>query len=150
MHRTKGFIAALLLACAFAGAAHAAGVKEIGVTYVKSPLNVPAIVEMKLGLFEKEFGPDGITVTPGAICPPSNDEIHSFCQSRSSTDSHEGSYGESTSRTASRRDSSASAESGDPPAAMLRSTLSAPAAKSASVTFFSARRGTCADTRTII
>ena len=63
MHRTKGFIAALLLACAFAGAAHAAGVKEIGVTYVKSPLNVPAIVEMKLGLFEKEFGPDGITVT---------------------------------------------------------------------------------------
>jgi sulfonate transport system substrate-binding protein len=53
---------ALLLACAFPTLASAA-VKEIGVTYVKSPLNVPAIVEMKLGLFEKEFGPDGITVT---------------------------------------------------------------------------------------
>ena len=37
-----------------------ASVKNINITYVKSPLNVPSIVEKKQQLFEKEFGKDGI------------------------------------------------------------------------------------------
>ncbi|MGE4299300.1 MAG: ABC transporter substrate-binding protein [Desulfovibrionaceae bacterium] len=64
------FCWSLLVVCALlAGAAvpvhaaDAAAVKEIGITYVKFPLNVPAIVACKKGLYEKEFGPDGITVT---------------------------------------------------------------------------------------
>lgn len=37
-------------------------VSKITITYVKLPLNVPAIAAKKLGLFEKEFGPDGISI----------------------------------------------------------------------------------------
>jgi sulfonate transport system substrate-binding protein len=37
-------------------------VEKIGITYVKLPLNVPAILVKRLGLLEKEFGPDGITI----------------------------------------------------------------------------------------
>jgi sulfonate transport system substrate-binding protein len=40
----------------------AAKVSEIGITYVKLPLNVPAILAKRLGFFEKEFGRDGITI----------------------------------------------------------------------------------------
>ena len=40
----------------------AANPKSISLTYVKAPLNVPSIVEKKLGLFEKEFAKDKITV----------------------------------------------------------------------------------------
>ena len=36
--------------------------KAIHITYVKAPLNIPSIVEKRMGLFEKEFGPDGIRV----------------------------------------------------------------------------------------
>lgn len=36
--------------------------KTMNITYVKAPLNVPSIVEKKLGLFEKEFGKDGIAI----------------------------------------------------------------------------------------
>jgi sulfonate transport system substrate-binding protein len=36
--------------------------KAIYITYVKAPLNIPSIVEKRKGLFEKEFGPDGIRV----------------------------------------------------------------------------------------
>lgn len=46
-----------------AGTAAVADVKEIAVTYVKAPLNVPSIVEKRLELFEQEFGPLGIRVT---------------------------------------------------------------------------------------
>jgi len=35
----------------------------ITITYVKAPLNVPSIVEKKLGSFEKEFAKDNIAVT---------------------------------------------------------------------------------------
>ncbi|HEY3423378.1 MAG TPA: NrtA/SsuA/CpmA family ABC transporter substrate-binding protein [Negativicutes bacterium] len=38
-------------------------VDEINISYVKLPLNVPSIVEKKVGLFEKEFGKDNIKVT---------------------------------------------------------------------------------------
>jgi len=37
-------------------------VDEINITYVKYPLNVPAIVAYKTGMYEKEFGPEGITI----------------------------------------------------------------------------------------
>lgn len=37
-------------------------VNTINISYVKLPLNVPSIVEKKLGLFEKEFGRDNIAV----------------------------------------------------------------------------------------
>lgn len=37
-------------------------VDTINISYVKLPLNVPSIVEKKLGLFEKEFGKDSIKV----------------------------------------------------------------------------------------
>lgn len=40
----------------------AAKVNRIGITYVKLPLNVPAIVAKRLGFFEKEFGRDGIRI----------------------------------------------------------------------------------------
>jgi len=40
----------------------AANPKAITLTYVKAPLNVPSIVEKKLGLLEKEFAKDKITV----------------------------------------------------------------------------------------
>jgi sulfonate transport system substrate-binding protein len=36
--------------------------KTINITYVKAPLNVPSIVEKKMGVFEKEFGKDNIAV----------------------------------------------------------------------------------------
>jgi sulfonate transport system substrate-binding protein len=36
--------------------------KELAVTYVKAPLNVPSIMEKKLGIFEKAFAPEGVTV----------------------------------------------------------------------------------------
>jgi len=36
---------------------------SISITYVKAPLNVPSIIEKKLGSFEKEFAKDNITVT---------------------------------------------------------------------------------------
>lgn len=34
----------------------------ISITYVKAPLNVPSILEKRLGLFDKEFGPDNIKI----------------------------------------------------------------------------------------
>lgn len=37
-------------------------VETINISYVKLPLNVPSIVEKKLGLFEQEFGKDNIKV----------------------------------------------------------------------------------------
>jgi sulfonate transport system substrate-binding protein len=40
----------------------AAKADKINITYVKLPLNIPAILAKRLGLFEKEFGPDGITI----------------------------------------------------------------------------------------
>ena len=40
----------------------AANPKSISITYVKAPLNVPSIVEKKLGLLEKEFAKDKIAV----------------------------------------------------------------------------------------
>ena len=40
----------------------AANPKSISLTYVKAPLNVPSIVEKKLGLLEKEFAKDKIAV----------------------------------------------------------------------------------------
>ncbi|HWR28342.1 MAG TPA: NrtA/SsuA/CpmA family ABC transporter substrate-binding protein, partial [Negativicutes bacterium] len=36
---------------------------SISITYVKSPLNVPSIIEKKMSSFEKEFAKDNITVT---------------------------------------------------------------------------------------
>lgn len=56
-------VLALVAVVVLAGTAFAADVKEIAVTYVKAPLNVPSIVEKRLNLFEKEFAPLGITVT---------------------------------------------------------------------------------------
>lgn len=35
---------------------------ELNITYVKSPLNVPSILEKNLNIFDKEFEKDGITV----------------------------------------------------------------------------------------
>lgn len=36
--------------------------RSMNITYVKAPLNVPSIVEKRLGLFEKEFGKDGMAI----------------------------------------------------------------------------------------
>jgi sulfonate transport system substrate-binding protein len=41
--------------------------REINITYVKAPLNIPSIVERRLGLFGKEFGRDGIKVNQPEI-----------------------------------------------------------------------------------
>jgi sulfonate transport system substrate-binding protein len=40
----------------------AAKIEKVSITYVKMPLNAPAILAKRLGLFEKEFGPDGIAI----------------------------------------------------------------------------------------
>ncbi len=57
------FVIPVLVAGGFTQPAAAAEkVKSIQITYVKAPLNIPSIVEKKLGLFEKEFGPEGIRV----------------------------------------------------------------------------------------
>lgn len=58
-------IAVFLVACTVAPsfAKQSENVKEIGITYVKFPLNVPAIIAYKRNMFEKEFKPDGITIT---------------------------------------------------------------------------------------
>ena len=37
--------------------------KAVSITYVKAPLNVPSIIEKKLGSFEKEFAPDNVAVS---------------------------------------------------------------------------------------
>ncbi len=37
--------------------------KELAVTYVKSPLNIPSILEKRLGLLEEEFSPLGYTLS---------------------------------------------------------------------------------------
>lgn len=44
------------------GAGDIKTVEEINVTYVKSPLNVPSIIQKHKGLFEEEFGKDNIAV----------------------------------------------------------------------------------------
>ena len=51
--------------------AAAAKTDKIDITYVKLPLNVPAILAKRLGLLEKEFGPDGFTIQrPEIIAGP--------------------------------------------------------------------------------
>jgi sulfonate transport system substrate-binding protein len=57
----RGFILATSLVLALCALAWA-GPKELAVTYVKAPLNVPSIMEKKLGIFEKAFAPEGVTV----------------------------------------------------------------------------------------
>ena len=37
--------------------------KQINITYVKAPLNVPSILQKKTAMFEKEFEKDGIKIT---------------------------------------------------------------------------------------
>jgi sulfonate transport system substrate-binding protein len=56
-----GFLAfAFLLSAGFTALA---GEKPFAVTYVKSPLNIPSIIEKRLGLLETEFGPLGYTLS---------------------------------------------------------------------------------------
>ncbi|MDU2065124.1 MAG: NrtA/SsuA/CpmA family ABC transporter substrate-binding protein [Sporomusaceae bacterium] len=70
MKRNKLFLAvsvcllsfSLLLGGCASKQPQAAKPEAIHITYVKAPLNVPSIVEKKLGLFEKEFGKDSIKV----------------------------------------------------------------------------------------
>ncbi len=58
----KVTILLILLACLVALPARSeAAPKELAVTYVKSPLNIPSILEKRLGLLEKEF--EGYTLS---------------------------------------------------------------------------------------
>lgn len=57
--RCLGVFASLCLMSAHAGAAE----KGLAITYVKSPLNIPSILEKRLGLLEAEFGPLGYVVS---------------------------------------------------------------------------------------
>jgi sulfonate transport system substrate-binding protein len=65
----KKTISASLLIFALAAALAAAALpawaaeKPFAVTYVKSPLNIPSIIEKRLGLLEAEFGPLGYTLS---------------------------------------------------------------------------------------
>ena len=54
-----GVIISLCLLAAGAGAEE----KLLAITYVKSPLNIPSILEKRLGLLEAEFGPLGYAVS---------------------------------------------------------------------------------------
>ncbi len=65
MKKTVFAIMAFVMFLTFAGefrAASAADLKKLDITYVKSPLNIPSIVQKRMELFEKEFGPRGITI----------------------------------------------------------------------------------------
>ncbi len=66
MKKLLACLLAVTLAAAFAGCGAPAGtpkpVDTVKISYVKLPLNVPSIVEKKLGLFEKEFAKDNIKV----------------------------------------------------------------------------------------
>jgi sulfonate transport system substrate-binding protein len=55
------FLIALSLAAGLALPGMAAP-KEINVSYVTSPFNLPSIVARRMGMWEKEFGPDGIKI----------------------------------------------------------------------------------------
>ncbi|MDR1651572.1 MAG: NrtA/SsuA/CpmA family ABC transporter substrate-binding protein [Synergistaceae bacterium] len=55
-------IAAVLFSIMAGGCASAAS-RPFAVTYVKSPLNIPSIIEKHLGLLEAEFGPLGYSVS---------------------------------------------------------------------------------------
>jgi sulfonate transport system substrate-binding protein len=61
-NRVVFFVIAVLSVMVYAGASSAAD-KPFAVTYVKSPLNIPSIIEKRLGLLEAEFGPLGYTVS---------------------------------------------------------------------------------------
>lgn len=66
MKKLLALLLAGMLAVSAAGcgtsADQAAPVNTINISYVKLPLNVPSIVEKRLGLFENEFGKDNIKV----------------------------------------------------------------------------------------
>lgn len=55
-------VLALLVASGAALSSASAEIRELNITYVKAPLNIPSIVQKRMELFEKEFGPQGITV----------------------------------------------------------------------------------------
>ena len=59
----KRFLWVLLAAAVLAAGTAWAGPQDLAVTYVKAPLNVPSILEKRLGLFDKAFAPQGIAVT---------------------------------------------------------------------------------------
>jgi sulfonate transport system substrate-binding protein len=64
-HSRSPLLAALLCALAlfcWVGVCAAAEPRTITITYVKHPLNAPLVIAKVLGLYEKEFEPDGITV----------------------------------------------------------------------------------------
>jgi sulfonate transport system substrate-binding protein len=66
--KTKAVAALLLGLLLISGCAHKEQPqvqekpKSINITYVKAPLNVPSILEKRMGLFEKEFGKDSIDI----------------------------------------------------------------------------------------
>ena len=55
-------LAVLMSLCLLSAGAGAAE-KPLAITYVKSPLNIPSILEKRLGLLEAEFGPLGYAVS---------------------------------------------------------------------------------------
>lgn len=52
----------ILVIILFSACGNEKKVDKINLTYVKSPLNIPSILEKKLGMFDKEFNPDGIKI----------------------------------------------------------------------------------------
>ncbi|MDR1378087.1 MAG: NrtA/SsuA/CpmA family ABC transporter substrate-binding protein [Synergistaceae bacterium] len=58
-----GFLAFVLALTVFSALPARAGEKTMTITYVKSPLNIPSIIEKHLGLLEAEFGSLGYTVS---------------------------------------------------------------------------------------
>ncbi|MDR1376043.1 MAG: NrtA/SsuA/CpmA family ABC transporter substrate-binding protein [Synergistaceae bacterium] len=58
-----GFFMFVFVLTAFSALPAGAGEKTMTITYVKSPLNIPSIIEKHLGLLEAEFGPLGYTVS---------------------------------------------------------------------------------------
>ena len=63
MKKVLAFLFCVLVSlCPLSADAEAAD-KELAITYVKSPLNIPSILEKRLGLLEAEFGPLGYAVS---------------------------------------------------------------------------------------
>lgn len=79
MNQNRKHISAVMIICMLAAALFAAGcggttteqakpqLSELNITYVKSPLNVPSIVEKHEQLVEKEFSADGIKINYAEI-----------------------------------------------------------------------------------
>lgn len=62
MFKKLGILSSLIVLFLFSACGKEKKVEDINLTYVKSPLNIPSILEKNLKMFDKEFEKDGIKI----------------------------------------------------------------------------------------